>query len=83
MAYWLTFAPFVVASRVRVPARMIFLHIFNFPMNYHPKYKNTGFYFQTDKKQETFKNFEIRNYLIFHLISVVVLLIGLMDSCCN
>ena len=78
VAWWLIFAPFVVALWVRVPVRAIFHHTFNFSIDYHPKYKNPGFYFQTD----LFNNFEIKNYLIFHLIAAVVLLTGLMDSCC-
>ena len=70
----------MVASRVRGPARAVFPYTFDF---FH-KSSNTGFYFQTEKKEEVFNNFKIRNYLIFHLITVVVLLItGLMDSCCN
>ena len=84
VAYWLTFAPFVVASRVRVLTRVIFRHIFNFSIIIIPNTKTLyGIYFQTDKKEEIFKHVEIRNYLIFHLISVMVLLIGLMDTCCN
>ena len=83
VAYWLTFAVLVVAFRVRVLTWVIFLYIFNFSTHHHPKYKSIGFYFQTDKKEEIFKNFEIINYLIFHFISVVFFLIGLMDSCCN
>ena len=78
----LTFAPFVVACRVRVSVRYgrsFFIHLI-FSINHHPKYKNTGFYFQTDKKEEIFQNFEIRNYLIFRLIIVVVLLVGLMEG---
>ena len=44
----------------------------------------TGFYFQTDKQEEVFNNFKIRNYLIIHVITVVVLLFaGLMDSDCR
>ena len=37
--------------------------IFHFSINHHPKYKNTGLYFQTDKQEEIFKNLKIRNYL--------------------
>ena len=73
----------MVAFRVRVPALSRFYHVFNFSINHHPKYENTDFYFQTDEEEEIFNSFEIRNYLIFHLITVVVLFIGLMDSCCE
>ena len=60
------------AFRVRVPAWAIFRHTFNFSINHHPKYKNTDFYFQTNKYEEIFNNFEIRNYLNISL-----------DYCCG
>ena len=55
------------AFRFRVPAWAILRHTFNFSINHHPKYKNTGSYFQTNKQKEMFNNFEIINYLSISL----------------
>ena len=49
VTYWLTFASFVVAFRVRIPAWATFHPLFNFSVSHPPKYKNIGFNFQTDK----------------------------------
>ena len=49
VTYWLTFASFVVGFQVRIPAWAIFHHLLNFSISHPPKYKNTGFNFQTDK----------------------------------
>ena len=61
--------------RDRVPTWATFDQSFNFSINDHSKYQHTVFYFQTDKQEELFNNFKIRNYFIFHLITVVVLFI--------
>ena len=67
-----------IEFHVRVPARATFHQLFNFSINDHFKYQNTVvFYFQIDKQEEIFSNFKMRNYLIFHLITVVVLLISI------
>ena len=66
-----------MAFRVRVPAWVKFHYPFDVSINDHSKYQNTvSFYFQIDKQEEIFNNFKIRNYLIFHLITVVVLRIS-------
>ena len=67
-----------MAFRVRVPAWAAFHQPFNFSINGHSKYQNTVvvFYFQIDKQEQIFNNLKIRNYFIFHLVTVVVLLIS-------
>ena len=60
-----------MAFRVRVPAWAIFYYVFNFSKIIIPNTK-TVFYFQTDKQEEIFNNFEIRNYLNISL-----------DYCCG
>ena len=73
----------MAAFRVRVPAWANFSFTYSFSINHRTKNKNTGICFQTDKQEEIFNNFEIRNYFIFQLITIVVLLIGVMDFCRN
>ena len=69
---------------VRVLARAIFHKPFNFFRNDDSKYQKTGFlYFQIDKQEEMFNNFKIRNYFIFRLITVVVLLISIDIFTCS
>ena len=40
-----------------------------------PDTKTLFFYFQIDKQEEIFNNFEKRNYFIFQLITVVVVVV--------
>ena len=63
--------------RVRVPAWATFQQSFNFSVNDLSKYQNIFLHFQIDKQEEIFNNFKIRNYLIFHLITVLGLLISI------
>ena len=66
------------------PPRATFHQPFNFSINDHSKYQNTVFfYFQIDKQEQIFKNFRIRNYFIFHLITAVVLLISIDLLTCS
>ena len=60
------------AFRVRVLVWAIFRLTFSFSINHHPRYKNNGFYFQTNKYEDILNNFEIRNYLNISL-----------DYCCG
>ena len=76
VAYLLTIAQVAMAFQVRVPAWATFHQPFNFSINDHSKYQITVFYFQIDKQEEIFNNFEIGNYFTFHLITVVVLLLS-------
>ena len=52
VTWWLTFAPFMVAFRVRVLARSIFHRAFNFSRNHHPKYKTLVFIFKLISKKK-------------------------------
>ena len=80
----LTIAPMTLEFRVRVPARATFHQPFSFSIDDHSKHQNTGvFYFEIKKQEEIFNIFKIGNYFIFHLITVVVLLISIDLLTCS
>ena len=57
---------------------MTFHKFFNFFINDHCKYRNSGFYFQIDYLDERFLNFEIGNYFTLHEKSILeVLILGI------